>query len=203
MRLGTGLPAAASSSGVSASSSAGTVLNMTGAPLPALGADAARYDIQTADSDSSLIAATLKAGMIVWQHSWLLDRSVPDSEFLKSAFLVVAAGKSVLGLGHWRGRRPHQSTALVAYVAAVEIVPAILILQEPLVSKHRRGLCQVIQKYAKLPRSKWQVRTSAPTNPTGQEFKLATVHDARSFLQSARRLRRGGAAGGYFPPTRR
>ena len=202
MRLGTGLPAAASSSGVSASSSAGTVLNMTGAPLPALGADAARYDIQTADSDSSLIAATLKAGMIVWQHSWLLDRSVPDCEFLKSAFLVVAAGKSVLGLGHWRGRRPHQSTALVSYAAAVEVVPAILILQEPRVSKHR-GLCQVIQRCAKLPRSKWQVRTSAPTTPAGQVFKLATVHDTRSFLQSARRLRRGGAAGGYFPPTRR
>ena len=202
MRLGTGLPAAAASSGVPASRSAGSVLNLTGAPLPALGVDAARYDVQTADSDTSLIEATRKSGLIVWKHSWELDRSVPDSTFLKSAFLVVAAGKTVLGLGNWRGRHPHESTACVTYAAAVELVPAILILQEPLVSKHR-GLCQVIQKCAKLPRSKWQVRTSVPTAPAGKVFKLASVHDARSFLQSVRRLRRRGAAGGYFPSTRK
>jgi hypothetical protein len=202
LRLGTGRPAGAASSGVLASRNVGSVLNMTGKPLPALGADAARYDIQTATSNTALIEATLKAGIIVWTHSWELDRSVPDVNFLKSAFLVVAAGKTVLGLGNWRGQRPHESTAIVAYAAAVEVFPAILLLQEPLVSKHR-ALCQVIQKCATLPRSRWTVPTGAQKTTGGNVFKLATLHDARVFLQSARRLRQKGAAGGHFPPTLR
>ena len=198
LRLGSGC--AAQTSDVSASRSSGPVLNMTGAPLPDLGPHAVRYDILTASSDTSLIEATLKASMIVWKHSWELDRSVPDVDFLKSAFLVVAAGKRVLGLGNWKGRRPHESTAIVAYAAAAEVVPTILILQEPLVSKHR-GLCSIIQKCTKLPRSKWRVLTSKPADASGKGFELRTTHDARSFLQAVRRTRRQGAAGGHFPQT--
>ena len=174
---------------------------MTGAPLPDLSIEAVRYDIQTANSDTTLVEATLKAGIVVWKHASELDRSVPDVEFLKSAFLVVAAGKRVLGLGHWKGRRPHESSAVVDYAAAVEVDSAMLILQEPLASKPC-GLCQVIRRCANLPRSKWRVLTSMPANASGNVYPLATVHDARSFLQRMRRMRSRGAAGAYFPSTR-
>ena len=203
LRLGTGLSVRPAGSDVAqAPRSSGSILNMTGAPLPNLSPEAVRYDIQTANSDTTLVEATLKAGIIVWKHAWELDRSVPDVEFLKSAFLVVAAGKRVLGLGHWKGRRPHQSSAVVDYAAAVEVDSAMLILQEPLASK-QRGLCQVIRRCANLPRSKWRVLTSKPANASGNVFPLATVHDARSFLQRMRRMRRQGAAGAYFPSIRR
>jgi len=212
LRLGTGRPAATGTARTESSSrprktaegSMVRVLNMTGAALPDLGSEAFRYTIQQlADSKSNtLIESTLRAHLVVWKHSWELDRSVPDAEFLKSAFLVVAAGKAVLGLGNWKGRQPHESSSVVSYAAAVETVPATLVLQEPLVSKHL-GLCHVIKRCGKLPKSKWQVLSSMPGNPSRQPTKLATVHDARSFLQSVRRLRTRDAAGGYFPPTRR
>ena len=131
------------------------------------------------------------------KHSWELDRSVPDENFLKSAFLVVAAGKATLGLGNWGGRRPHESKAVVAYAAAVRVVPAILLLAEPLASKHQ-GLCRVIQKCAKLPRSKWKVFTSAPTAAGSKVHKLATLHDARVFYKAHAACHIGARRGGIF-----
>jgi hypothetical protein len=174
------------------------VLNMTGAPWPALDVDATKYDMQPVDSENKLADATLRSDLVLWKHSWELDRSVPDIDFLKSAFLVTAAGKSVLGLVHWKGKRPHTSSAVVSYAAAVNIVPATIVLSEPLLSKHR-ALCQVIEKCGKLPDSKWTVLRSQPANSTAAVFRISTAHDARAFLQSHRRLRRHGAAGGHFP----
>ena len=191
---------AARSSGVASSGGAARprVLNMTGADLPALPGGAAAYDISTPDNDIS--HATLRADLVVWRHSWELDRSVPDIDFLKSAMLVIAAGKCVIGLGNWKGRVPHQSSHVVAYSPAVESVPVILVLAEPLVRKHP-CLCRVIKKCASLPRTCWTVSAGAEphAHAKASRFTLATTLDVRAFLQSVRRRRIGfGAAGGYF-----
>ena len=204
LRLGTGLadsarPAALRCSGVPSAASTVRVVNMTGAPLPNLGPTAATYHVQSVSSDSELVEATLRSHMVVWRHSWELDRSVPDSDFLKSAFLVIAAGKAVLGLGHWKGERPHESDAVIIYAAAVQLVPATIVLCDPLLSKHR-GLCQIIDKCGKLPESKWSVHRSPPAHATKDCFRLATLQDARVFLQAVRRVRSQGAAGAYFLP---
>ena len=123
---------------------------MTRAALPALPADAYKYDI----GDPTL-TNMFEADLSVWMRDWEVDRSNPDAEFLKSACVVEAMGKCVLGLAHWSGRQPHRSASVVQYAAAVE-VSSTLVLVEHFVSKHR-SMCSVIEKCGDLPHSRWQV----------------------------------------------
>lgn len=196
LRLGSGFVAESRSAPIIptlAGSQALRVVNMTRVALPALPADAYKYDIR-----DPTLKNMFEADLFVWMHAWELDRSNPDAEFLKSACVVEAMGKCVLGLAHWSGRQPHRSASVVQYAAAVETVSSTLVLVEPLVSKHR-SMCSVIEKCGDLPHSRWQVLRGSPTGAKHSVVTLACLHDVRVFLQSARRLRSKGCSGGYFP----
>lgn len=196
LRLGQGFVAAPASAPILptlAGSQALRVVNVTRKALPALPPDAYKYDIR-----APTLKDMLEADLFVWVHAWELDRSNPDADFLKSACVVEAMGKCVLGLAHWSGRQPHRSASVVQYAAAVETVSSTLVLVEPLVSKHR-SMCSVIEKCGALPRSRWQVLRGSPTGAKHSVVTLACLHDVRVFLQSARRLRSKGCSGGYFP----
>lgn len=169
------------------------VVNVTRIALPALHANAYTYDIR-----APTLKDMLDADLFVWTHAWELDRSVPDADFLKSACVVQAMGKCVLGLAHWSGRQPHRSASVVPYAAAVETVSSTLVLVEPLVSKHR-SMCSVIERCGALPRSRWQVLRGSSTGAKHSVVTLGCLHDVRVFLQSTRRLRSKGCSGGYFP----
>ena len=176
-----------------AGSQALRVVNMTGVALPALPADAYKYVIR-----DPTLKNMFEADVFVWMHAWELDRSNPDAEFLKSACVVEAMGKCVLGLAHWSGRQPHRSASVVQYAAAVETGSSTLVLVEPLVSKHR-SMRSVIEKCGDLPHSRWQVLRGSPTGAKHSVITLACLRDVRVFLQSARRLRCKGCSGVYFP----
>ena len=141
-----------------------------------------------------------KAALVVWDTVWDLERRVPESDFLKCAIVVVAAGMPVLGKAHWGCAACENSRHVLTHTPAC-LQPANLLLGPELQSKHK-ALCQWIERCPTLPGSKWKVMRQAPApDMNAPVTMLSSLDDVRGFLLRARRLKRAGGLGGRYFPT--
>ena len=170
------------------------VANMTSSPLPIVESDC---EYRWVSGWSSI----LEADLVLVQDVWFLDKSLPDEDALKQAFMIIAAGKVALSVSEWKGKNPHSSTSAVRFQPAAELQKATLVLCEPLASKHR-SLCQIIEKCGRLPRSEWQILRNSSEGARHAVHNIASCQDARVFLQGVRCFPGSGVHGAFFSSRR-
>ena len=175
-------------------------------------------------SAQQTVSEVQRADMIVWDHSWALDRTVTDKRdrFLQLAFAIIALGKATLDRDEWqRNDNPHHSQRLNRYARAVSQKKITLVLPDAFQRDFPR-LCGVIKLTCSARNSLWTVTNTTPAPEAEAKAKakakarlfakakakskaapivvsVACLEDVRLFLQRHRSFARsGGVASEYL-----